>query len=53
MEDREALIAVLQKRLRDQRREELAWEIEAARKELEAGKCRPTTPAELLKEILG
>jgi len=53
LEEKEALIEVLQRRLIDERREELAQEIAAARKEFAAGQCRETSPEELLKEILG
>lgn len=51
LEDKEALIDVLQRRLVDQRREEIAREIEAARREFQSGKCQPMTPDELMKEI--
>jgi hypothetical protein len=53
LEEQEALIAVLQRRLIDQRREEIAQEIKAARREFHAGQCRPATPDDLMKEILG
>jgi hypothetical protein len=52
-EEKEGLIEVLQRRLNDERRYELAKEIAAARKEFEAGECREASPEELLKEILG
>lgn len=51
LEDKEALIDVLQRRLVEQRREEIAREIEAARREFQAGQCRPMTPDEIMKEI--
>jgi hypothetical protein len=53
LEEKEALIEVLQRRLIDERRDELAQEIAAARKEFESGECREASPEELLKEILG
>lgn len=53
LEEKEALIEVLQRRLIDERREEIAQEIAAAREEFQAGQCQPTTPEELMKEILG
>jgi CO dehydrogenase/acetyl-CoA synthase alpha subunit len=52
LEEKETLIEVLQRRLVDQRRDELAKEIKAARKEFQAGKCQPACPEELMKEIL-
>ncbi len=51
LEDKEALIDVLQRRLVDQRREEIAREIDAARREFQSGQCQPTTPDELMKKI--
>jgi|YelNatPaOPRAMG01_1025707.scaffolds.fasta_scaffold48992_3 hypothetical protein len=52
-EDKEVLIEVLQRRLLDERREEIAREIAAANREFQAGQCQPATPEELMKEILG
>lgn len=52
-EEKEALIEVLQRRLIDERREEIAREIAATRREFQAGECRPTTPDDLMKEIMG
>jgi hypothetical protein len=52
LEEKETLIEVLQRRLVDQRRDELAKEIKAARKEFQAGKCQPASPEELMKDIL-
>ncbi len=52
-EDKEALIEVLQRRLLDERREEIAREIAAARREFQAGQCQPATAEDLMKEILG
>jgi hypothetical protein len=53
LEEKEALIEVLQRRLVDERRDELVQEIAAARKEFQAGHCRESSSEELLKEILG
>ena len=52
LEDQETLIAVLQRRMRDRRRAELAKDIQEAQKEFEEGSCRPATPGELIREIL-
>lgn len=51
-EEKETLIQVLQRRLAEARREEITREIAAAREEFQAGQCQPTTPEDLLKEIL-
>ena len=53
LEEKESLIAILQRRLIEARREELAKEIESARNEFQAGQCKPTNPETLIKEILG
>jgi hypothetical protein len=53
LEDKESLIEILQRRLIEARREELAREIESARNEFQAGQCKPTTPDTLIKDILG
>lgn len=52
LEEQETLVAVLHRRLADRRRGELAADIREAQKELERGVLRPTTPAEIVKEIL-
>ncbi len=51
-EEQENLVSILQQRLREQRRVELFKTVKAARAELKAGKCRPATPAEIMKKIL-
>jgi hypothetical protein len=51
LEEQEALIAVLHRRLIERRREELAKDMQHAQQEFEAGQCQPVTPAELMKEI--
>jgi hypothetical protein len=53
LEDKESLIEILQRRLIEARREELAREIESARNEFQAGQCKLTTPDTLIKDILG
>ena len=52
LEDQETLIEVLQRRMRDRRREELAKDIQEAQKEFQEGSCRPATADELMREIL-
>jgi hypothetical protein len=53
LEEKESLIEILQRRLIEARREELAREIESARNEFQAGQCKPASPDTLIKEILG
>ena len=50
-EDQEALVEVLNRRLLEQRRDEIAREIQAAMKEFESGQCQEITPDELLKAL--
>ena len=51
-EDQEALIAILHRRLAQAGRERLAGDVQEARQEFAAGRCRPATPDELMREIL-
>ena len=53
LEENKSLIEILQRRLIEARREELAQEIGSARNEIQAGHCKPATPETLIKEILG
>lgn len=50
-EDQENLIQILQKRLRDRRRNSLVKDVQEAQKEFAEGKCRPVTPAQLMEEL--
>jgi len=52
VDEQTTLIEVLRHRIIERRREELAREIQGARRELQAGQCQPKTPADLLKDIL-
>ena len=52
VEEQETLLEVLQRRLADRRRVELAADIRAGQREFEQGGLRPTTPDEIMKEIL-
>jgi hypothetical protein len=52
VEEQEALVETLRNRLRDRRRGELARDVQEAQEEFAEGRSRPTTPAELMKEIL-
>lgn len=52
-EEQQALIAILRRRLAQAGRQLLAAEVQEARQEFAAGHCRPATPDELMREILG
>jgi hypothetical protein len=52
VEEQESLVEVLQHRLAERRREALIEAVKSARREFEAGSCRPATPKQILKRIL-
>ena len=52
IEDQETLIEILNKRIIEKQRSKLAREIRNAQKEFKAGKCKPTSADELMREIL-
>ncbi len=52
LEEQESLLDILQRRVIEQRRAELAQDIEEARKEFQQGHCQPATPAKIMEEIL-
>jgi len=52
VEEQEELVEVLHRRVIERRREEIAAEIQEARHEYESGACRPSTPEDILKDIL-
>ena len=51
-EEQETLIDILNRRLADRRRSELAKDIRDAQQEFQSGACEPKTPDQLIKEIL-
>lgn len=51
-DEQEALIAILHRRLAEAGRQRVAADVQEARQELAAGKCQPTTPDDLMREIL-
>ena len=51
-EDQETLIALLERRRVARRRAALAKDAEEARREFQAGACRPQTQRALMEEIL-
>ena len=52
VEEQETLVEVVHRRLADRRRVELAADIREGQREFERGALRPTTPDEIIKEIL-
>jgi len=52
LEEQEMFMEILHRRLIERRREGLAQDIQQAQQEFQAGHCRPTTPEELVREIL-
>ena len=51
-EEQETLIELLNRRLANRRRTELVQDIREAQREFDSGALRPTTPDEIMKEIL-
>jgi hypothetical protein len=51
-DEQEELVAILNRRLAQAARQRLAGEIKEARQEFAEGRCFPTTPDELMGEIL-
>jgi hypothetical protein len=51
-DEQESLVSILQRRLKEQRRAELVKAVKEARAEFKAGKCRPASPAQIMKKIL-
>jgi hypothetical protein len=52
LEEQETLVQVIQHRVIERRRTEIAQEIRSAQEEFESGQCRAVTPDELMAEIL-
>jgi len=52
LEDQETLKEILQHRIIERRRGELVQDIQQAQQEFQAGHCYPTTPEELMQEIV-
>jgi hypothetical protein len=52
LDEQQTLVEILQRRMVEHRREELAAEIRDAEEEYQAGRCRPVTPEELMGEVL-
>jgi hypothetical protein len=52
LEERESLVAVVRKRIADDQRRRISASIRSARREHRHGRCKPTTPDALMREIL-
>jgi hypothetical protein len=52
VDEQETLVAVLNRRLADRRRAELAEDVREGRREFKRGALRPTAPDKIMKEIL-
>jgi len=51
-EQQESLLALVQRRLTERRREALTKSVKEARKEFKSGKLRPASPAEIMRKVL-
>jgi hypothetical protein len=51
LEEQETLVGILNRRMIDRRRSQLASEIAEASEEFRRGECRPAEPDELMREI--
>jgi hypothetical protein len=52
-EEQEELIAILQKRKALAARRQLVVDIQDAEREFAEGKCKPATPDEIMREVMG
>lgn len=52
LEDKENLVSILERRLREQRRAQLIKGVKAARRQFKAGRCRPATPDDIMRRVL-
>jgi len=51
IEEQESLVQVLQHRVAEHRRAELVEAVNSARREFKTGRCRPGTPAQIIKRL--
>ena len=51
-DEQQELIAILNRRLAQAARQRLAEEVQEARQQFAEGRCLPTTPEELMREIM-
>ena len=52
LEDQQELVSIIQRRLREHRRAELALTVKAARREFSAGRCQPASPDKIVWDLL-
>ena len=52
VEEQESLVEVHQHRLAEHRRAELVAAVKSARREFKEGRCRPATPAQIVKRLI-
>jgi hypothetical protein len=52
LDEQQELISILNKRLAQANRRQLALDVQEARKEFAEGKCVPATPDEIMREIM-
>lgn len=52
LEEKETLLEILRNRTIEERRAQLKQEIEQSEREYKAGKCRPATPRQIVRDIL-
>ncbi len=50
-DEQQELVAIVQRRLADSARKRLVAAVEETRREFAAGRCKPVTPDELMREI--
>jgi hypothetical protein len=51
-DEQENLVSIVQRRVREKRRAELARTVKAARKEFKAGQCQPASPDEIMRKVV-
>lgn len=52
LDEQANLVDVLNRRIVERRRDQLAEEIQQARREHAAGQCKPATPEQIFKDLL-
>lgn len=52
LDEQEELIGILHRRLAQAARQRLVAEVQEARQEFAEGRCLPTTPGDLMREIM-
>jgi hypothetical protein len=52
VDEQEDVLEVLQRRLAERRRAELVTTVKQSRKEFAAGKCKPTSVAAILRQVI-